>query len=277
MRIIIVLFAVYMLSCQFLFSQEEKPKNPILTDQFIINAGLFSSLNQVKVSANGASVDRESHNIDFDEHFNIDDYHNTFSANFTWRFTKNWNLSADYFRIKRGNQVVLKEDIEWEDVTFKKGTGVEGGFGFSLYRAFIGRVIARGQHYEIGGGIGAHIVTISPFIVGQAYINERDFEFKRHEVSSTLPLPNIGLWFIYAPTQKLSFSAKIDWFSLKVDNVSGHLWDIAPTINYQVFRNVGLSAGYKFLNIGVDVDKEKWNGSVDLQFQGPSLSLFGNF
>src|SRR5690606_37783291 len=123
------------------------------------------------------------------------------------------------------------------DVTFKEGTGVTGGFGFSLYRAFIGRVITRGNHYEVGGGIGAHTILISPFIEGQAYINDRDFEFERHELSATLPLPNIGIWFIYAPTQKLSLTTKIDWFGIKVDNISGSLWYISPTINYQVFRN----------------------------------------
>ncbi len=273
----VFLFAIFLLGCQFLFSQETKPKNPILTDKFIINAGLYSPLNNVKFSANGTVIERESGNIDFDEHFNIEDYHNTFSLTFTWRFAKNWNVSADYFSIKRDNKVVLKEDIQWRDVTFKKGTGVEGGFGFTLYRAFIGRVIARGNHYEIGGGLGAHIITISPFIEGQAYINDSDFEFKRHEVSSTLPLPNIGLWFIYAPTQKLSLSTKIDWFGIKIDNTSGKLWDITPTLNYQAFRNVGISAGYKYLGLGVDVDKDKWQGGIDLQFQGPSVSLFGNF
>lgn len=270
-------FAIFLLSCHFLFSQETKPKNLILTDKFIINAGLYSPLNNVKFSANGTVIERESGNIDFDENFNIEDYHNTFSLTFTWRFAKNWNVSADYFSIKRDNKVVLKEDIQWRDVTFKKGTGAEGGFGFTLYRAFIGRVIARGNHYEIGGGLGAHIITISPFIEGQAYINDSDFEFKRHEVSSTLPLPNIGLWFIYAPTQKLSLSTKIDWFGIKIDNTSGKLWDITPTLNYQAFRNVGISAGYKYLSLGVDVDKDKWQGGIDLQFQGPSVSLFGNF
>lgn len=277
MRFKEVLFTLLILSCQFLFSQEGKPKNLILTDKFIVNAGLYSPLNSVEISANSTAGERKSGNIDFDEQFNFDDYHHTFAVNFTWRFARNWNLSADYFRIRRDNSVVLKEDVVWHDVTFKEGTGVKGGFDFALYRAFIGRVIARGNHLEIGGGIGVHTILISPFIEGQAYINDRDFEFKRREVSATLPLPNIGLWFIFAPTQKLSLTTKIDWFGIKVDNVSGLLWDVSPTINYQVFGHIGISAGYKYLNFGVDVDKERWQGGVDLEFQGPSISLFGNF
>ena len=270
-------FAILFLSCQYLFSQEAKPKNPILTDKFILNAGLYSTFSNVIVSVNGTAIGRESGNIDFDEHFNIDDYHNTFSLTFNWRFAKNWNFSADYFRIARENKVVLKADVEWENITFRKSTGVEGGFGFALYRAFIGRVISRGDRYEIGGGIGAHVISISPFIEGQAYINDEDFEFQRREVSATLPLPNIGLWAIYAPTTKLSLSTKIDWFGLKIDNISGNLWDITPSINYQVLRNMGLSAGYKFLDIGFDTDKDGWQGQIDLEFQGPSFSLFANF
>ncbi|QAA80413.1 hypothetical protein EI546_01110 [Aequorivita sp. H23M31] len=277
MQFKVIQFAIFFLGCQFLCAQEAKIKNPILTDKFIISAGLYSPLNNVKLSANGTASARESRQIDFDKHFNIADYQNTFSMNFTWRFAKNWNVSADFFRIKRENQVVFEDDIQWKNVTFKQGTGVEGGFGFSLYRVFFGRVIARGNQYELGGGLGAHIITIFPFIEGQAYINDNDFEFKRHEVSSTLPLPNIGIWFIYAPIQKLSLTTKLDWFGIKIDNFSGVLWDISPTINYQAFRNLGISAGYKFLDFGVEVDKNKWQGNIDLQFQGPTVSVFGNF
>lgn len=236
------------------------------------------TLNTLKIKANGAGADGgRLKDIDFDQHFNINDYQNTFSLTFTWRFAKNWNLSAEYFGVNRENAVVLEENIEWRDVTFKKGTGVKGGFDFALYRAFIGRVIARGDHYEFGGGLGAHTVRISPFIKGDAYLNDRDFEYQRNRVSSTLPLPNLGLWFIYAPTEKLSLNAKLDWFVIKVDNTTGSLWDITPTISYQVFRNAGVSVGYKYLSFCVDVDKPRWEKNIDLQFKGPSFSLFGNF
>ena len=70
----VIPFAILLLSCQFLFSQETKPKNPILTDKFIISAGLYSPLNNVSFSVNGTAIDRESEDIDFDEYFNLDDF-----------------------------------------------------------------------------------------------------------------------------------------------------------------------------------------------------------
>lgn len=278
MRLKMIQLGLFLLSTQVLFPQEAQSINPILTDKFIINAGLFSTLSTLKINAIGEGTDGgRLEEIDFDEQFNINDYQNTFSLTFTWRFAKNWNLSAEYFGVNRESEVVLKEDIEWRDVTFKKGTGVKGGFDFALYRAFIGRVIARGDHFEFGGGLGAHTIRISPFMEGQAFINDQDFEYQRNRVSSTLPLPNIGLWFIYAPTEKLSLSTRLDWFGIKVDNTAGELWDITPTLSYQVFRNVGVSVGYKYLTFGVDVEKPRWQKNIDLQFKGPSFSLFGNF
>lgn len=278
MRFKIISLAIVVMTCQFLWSQDAKPKNPILTDKFIINMGLFNSLSELKINANSTGADGGVlENIDFDEQFNLDESQNTFSLTFTWRFSQHWNLSAEYFGINRESDVVLKEDIEWRDVTFKKGTGVTGGFGFALYRVFVGRVIATGHQYELGGGLGVHTVRISPFIEGNAYINDKDFEYQRNRVSSTLPLPNIGLWFIYAPTPKLSLSAKIDWFGIKIDNISGNLWDVTPTLNYLAFRNIGFSLGYKYLKFGVDVDKPRWEKGLDLQFRGPSISVFGTF
>ena len=274
-QLLIVLFLI--IGCQFLFAQEIKPKNPILTDKFIINLGIYSPLNEVKISANGTVIENDKGKIDFNEKFNLDDTQTTFSAAFTWRFARNWNVSTDYFKIKRENGVTLKEDITWNDLTFKEGTGIKGGFNFALYRVVFGRVISKGDKHELGAGLGAHTITIKPFIEGQAYINDSEFEFRRSEVSATLPLPNIGIWYIWAPTPKLSLTTKIDWFGIKINDISGLLWDVNPMINYQVFRNVGISAGYKYLHFGVDIDKEKWNGEIDLQFQGPSISVFGNF
>jgi len=61
-------------------------------------------------------------------------------------------------------------------------------------------------------------------------------------VQASAPLPNIGGWYRYAFSPKWHLSARLDW-----------------------------------LSASVDVEKQYWRGAVDLTYQGPFISLTGNW
>lgn len=275
--------ALLFLSTQFLFSQNDDNINPILSSKFLVRAGLFSPIQQVKIGANGSVKTDIFDDIDFDETFKLNGFQNTFTANFMWRFSKSkkWSVSTDYFKIGNENKVTLKEDIEWDDLIFKEGSKIKGGFGLALYKVFFGRVISRGQKHELGGGIGVHALRVNGFIKGNAIVNagedDEHVEFANSEVSAILPLPNFGFWYYYAPHKKWALTAHLDWFGIEIGDVSGVLWNINPGVRYQAFKNIGFSIDYKYLKIGADIDKDDWKGDFSMQFQGPSFTVTGNF
>lgn len=276
-------FSVFILTVQIVLSQNKTKQNPILTDKLLVSAGVFSPLKQVKLGADGSIPTAISEDIDFGEAFKLEGIQNTFTFNFMWRFSKNkkWSVSGDYFRIGSENKAVLEEDIVWEDLIFKAGSKIEGGFGLSLFKIFFGRVISRGEKHEFGGGFGFHALNVGAFIEGNAIINsgedDENISFKRNEVSVVLPLPNIGFWYFYAPTEKWALTARMEWFGIKIGDISGVLWNINPGVNYQAFKNIGLSLNYKFLQIAANVDKDSWKGDFSMQFQGPSFTVTANF
>ena len=277
MKNIIIILFIYIATIQLSFSQNSDNKNPILTDKFLVSAGIYSPFKQVKFGADGTLPSGVIDDIDFDESFGLDGIQNTFTFNFIWRFSKNWSVSTDYFRIGSENKAILNEDIEWNGYTFQKGSQVKAGFGISLYKIFFGRVISRGNKHEFGGGLGIHAFNVDGFIEGNALIDDVSVGFEKSEVSVILPLPNIGFWYYYAPTKKWAFTAKMDWFGIKIGDISGVLWNINPGINYQIFENLGVSLNYKYISIAADVDKDTWNGDFNLGFQGPSFTITGNF
>jgi len=71
--------------------------------------------------------------------------------------------------------------------------------------------------------------------------------------------------------------AKVDWFGIKIDNISGGLWNVNPVVTYLFTRNFGVSASYQFINCSSGGDQDKWNGGFDLGFGGPSLRLVAHF
>lgn len=270
-HIFLILFLIFQ---QILFSQVKNDKNPILVDKFRFNTGVYFPSEILTIGANG-----ESPNIDFDfnEAFKLDNNETTFFFNFFWRFSKKWILSTEYFSVSESQKAELEEDISWNEYTFKKGSYIEAGYGIKIYRIFVGRVISRGAKHEFAGGLGVHAMNINAFIKGEAFINEEDFEFKKSAVSSTIPLPNLALWYIYAPTAKLSLMGRLDWFGITVGEYSGSLWNIGPSINYQIFKNIGVGVGYRYFKATAKVDKPDWDGKFSMTYKGPLISISGNF
>ena len=274
------LFLIFLIviSNQFVLAQaEEDTKNPILTSKFQLGVGMYIPTQKVKFGLEGNS---ENQIIDFDETFDFNDSQVRPQVTFDWRFAKKWVLGAEYFNANYANKTTLEKDIEAGDYTFEAGSFVKVGYKINLYRILIGRLISTGDKHELGGGIGFHVLNIGPFIEGEVNISNNgeseDFKFKRVNTSLTAPLPNIALWYNYAFNQKWALSLNADWFGLKVDDMSGSLWDISPKVQYQIIDNLAVSLDYRYFKVNVNVDKEQWNGSVDLSFSGPSLTIIGN-
>lgn len=57
---------------------------------------------------------------------------------------------------------------------------------------------------------------------------------------------------------------------------SAFLWDVGPSMRYQIIKNLGIAIDYRFFKINTNVNKKYWKGSADLTFSGLSISLIGH-
>ena len=277
MKRILPLFATLFLLSQVTFGQEIDDRNPVLSENFFIYAGIFSPFKQVSFGFQASLPDEDDNLIDFDEVLNIKGIQTSFTANFYWRFSKNWSLNSDYFSLRTKNSYVLDQDIVWDKYTLKKGTSVEGGYGASVLKVGVGRTIVAGKKHEQGALLGVYLLGLNGFLSGNALLNDKEVELDKSKVSVTLPLPSIGLSYIYAPTKKLSLYAKGEWFGIKIANIDGSLWNFTPGIRYQFFKHIGANLNYKYLNLTGSVDQKEWKGSFELEFQGPSFGIIATF
>jgi len=144
-----------------LAQEEESTKNPILTSKFQLGVGMYIPTQKVKFSIDGSS---DNQAISFDETFDFNNNQVTPQATFDWRFAKKWKLGAQYFRVNYAAKAELKNDIIAGDYTFESGSFVRVGYKINLYRLLVGRLISTGDHHELGGGIGFHVLNIKPFL-----------------------------------------------------------------------------------------------------------------
>lgn len=277
-KIIQLISFLIIVSTHFAVAQTDTSftKNKILTSKFQIGVGLFIPTQIIKFGINGASENQE---IEFGETFDFNNNAVRPQFYFDWRFFKKWKLSAEYFNANYNEKAVLDEDIVINDgeFVFKEGSNVKLGYKFNLYRVFVGRTISSGLKHELGAGLGFHITNIGPFIEGNIIVNNNNNEFKTASVSVTAPLPNIALWYYFAPTEKWSFTARVDWFGIKIDDFSGSLWDIGPSAQYQISEHFAVALDYRYFKLNADIAKDLWNGSFDMSFNGPTLSVHAYF
>ena len=254
--------------------KNDDEKHPILTDKYQFGAGVFYPSKTIKISAAGDIPENE---IEFGKTFGIDDSEITVFLGFDWRFAKKWKLGVEYFGLSSSGKAFLEEDFHWEDITFKEGTGVKGEVDISIYRAYVGRIITTGKKHEFGGGIGAHTMSVKAFIAAQLNINDDEYSGESSSKSITLPLPNLGLWYYYTPTPKLALIARLDVFAISIGEFSGSLWDVAPGVQYQFFKNFGAALNYRYIKLNAGFDSTDWTGDLNIIFQGPSFTVTGNF
>ena len=253
--------------------------HPALSDNFSAALGAFRSDNSFKVRAEGTEIDPFDDDIDFDDSLGVDSTSTLLNAQLRWKFGKErkWSLWGQYFSNDATGEAVLEEDVEWQDVIFREGTFVGAGVKLEVIRVFVGRSFVKNDQNDFGVGIGLHNLDLSTYIEGEIIVNDSSTEFFRGEASKSQPLPNIGGWYNFSPARKWLLHARVDWISANIGDYDGTLWNTSLGVNFQAWRHVGLDLSYQYFNLNLDVDKEDWNGGVDMTYSGPVLSVTFNW
>jgi hypothetical protein len=262
---------------QSVFAQKEidpTKRHPMLNDKFQFEIGAFFPAKSVKFSADGSSPNDL---IDFSETFDLNNNEITPQLGFKWFYSKKWHLSVEYFAIKNSHKLELQEDISFGDVVFKEGSFINGGFKLNLFRIFTGRTFYKSQKNEFGGGLGLHLLNVGPYIEGEIRINENETSFERVNLTTNAPLPNLGIWYYFSPGAKWLINTNLDWFGINIGEYSVELWDVSAGINYQIWKNIGIYANYRYYKFNARVNKNNWEGKFSFKFNGPAIGITANF
>jgi hypothetical protein len=141
-----------------LIAQSDDTYHPILQDDWYLGAGAFFPDKSFTIRVDGTNPGDD---IDFQEAFGVDDSETTGAAILRWRFGEKWSVQAQYWKVSDSASAVLDQDLEWEDVIFREGTGVKAGTGLDVTRVFFGRRLSTSSQHEFGLGLGLHWLSAS--------------------------------------------------------------------------------------------------------------------
>lgn len=94
---------------------------------------------------------------------------------------------------------------------------------------------------------------------------------------TTAPLPTLGFYGAYAFSPKLLLTGRIDFFGLNYGDYSGHLRALNAGLQYQLFNNVGLGVGYRYIDTDLSVSKPNLRAEFSEKYSGPTVYVNFSF
>lgn len=252
-------------------SAQEQEVHPFISDKFSVQLGAFLPSKDLKLSVDG-TVSGRSQEFDWEASTGASDDDDVFMLEGKWRFGKKWSFRAQYYESYKSSKAVLEEDIYWRNRIIGSGSSVTAGTEFGLIRAFFGRSFDNRANVDTGVGLGLHWLEIGAFI--KPDINTLT-SVSAGKVSG--PMPNVGAWYFYSPSPKWYLGGRVDWLEASIDEYDGGITNFSAGVNYQVFEHVGLGVKYQLFRLNVNIEDDKWNGSVTLDHEGPFIYLSGSW
>jgi hypothetical protein len=279
--LLIVLF--FSLSAYAQNHAETTPKDTLVPEQkqavpedqpwharrFKFSAGVFFPSNNTE-----AEYGQFEDLIDFEKDLGFDKNTTSFTGSFEWRISRRSRLSGDFFYLKRTSTKTLQRDIEFGDNTYTVNARISAFADNQIIRLIYGYAFISKPKYEIGALIGTHVLLGDMGIKLEGENQELE---RRENFDFTAPLPDIGLWGEFVLGKKIGLYVNANYFALKVDNIDGRILSYNLSVLYNVYKNFSLTAGYSGLNIRVDVERERLNGYLKWNYNGPALTATYSF
>ena len=247
----------------------------LMKDPFYLALGTYIVNSDTEVRLDGESG--RGTNINWENTFGGGDV-TRFRFDGQWRFADRHKARFMWFSSTRDASRTLGEDIDWGDETFPVNARVKGEFGFDIYELAYEYAFLRRDSYEVSGTFGLHYTELELTMSAKAESSGGALDRDISESGNVgAPLPAFGVRGQWALPYDFWIDASAQWFALSIDEYDGSLRDLRVTVTWQPKNWLGIGLGYNQFNVDVDVEKDKFNGSLDWTYEGPMLYYSASF
>lgn len=247
----------------------------VLEDPWYLALGSYIVDTDTEVTLNGDTQDGTD--IDWENTFGSGDV-TRFRVDGQWRFAERHKARFMWFSSSRSKSTTLDEDINWGDETFPVSAKVDAEFNFDIYELAYEYSFLRRDTYELNGTFGLHYTELSLSLAAKASASGGTLQGDiKEEGSVGAPLPVIGIRGLWQLPHHFWIDAQAQFFAISIDEYDGNLQDYKIMVNWQPKKWLGFGLGYNQFSVDVDVDSDKFNGSLDWTYSGPMLSYSAVF
>ena len=193
-------------------------------------------------------------------------------ASATWRLGRRHRIDLQYYEAKRDGNRDYATEIEIGDSTFPLGANVAVQARSRIADLAYRYSFSQSPHHETAVLLGIYggKFTYDLNAVGTTGTVTRTFN---RTVSTTLPLPMLGITFDWYPDRRWKVGALLQGMKAQVGDIDGHAYMAAASLEYMFTRNLGMGARLSYTDIEADVSKGDFNGRIG--WSANSVSLYG--
>ena len=236
--------------------------DPLIDSNVLLELGGFLISSETEVRLDGEfSTGTE---IDLERDLGLEDA-DRFRFDGLWRITPRHHLRGAYYALDRDAERRIDRELEFGDIVIPVQGEVSANVDTSIAQLSYEYAFARGDRYEIAGSFGVHWISFDLGVSASLFGGS----FTREESADTdAPLPVIGLRGLWRVGGKFYLSGTAQYFDASYDKYDGNLQDYRVALIWMPWRHFGFGAGYNFFQVDVDVDEERFDGSLRWRYDG---------
>lgn len=236
-----------------------------ITDRFSIALGAFIVDRDTETRLDSDSLG-EGSDLDLETDLGLVRSDSVFRIDGYYRFNRRHRLDFTYFDLSRKNSKAIDEELQFGDQIFVVDTTLKATFDLDIYKLSYTYSVLDRESGFLGLAAGIYVADSS---IGLAATGVSQVE----QGELTAPLPVIGLRGGYRLSDRWTLRANAEYFGYKYENIDGALIDLYAGIDYQFMRHFAMGLGYNSVEIDVDAQKNRFNGSLEWKYAGALLYI----
>ena len=238
-------------------------------DTFGFSVGLFVTALDTKTRLDSSSGDSGTE-FDFEDDLGLESADAIFRLDGYYRFAEKHQLNFSWFDLSRSGTAQLQGEIDYGDSTFPIDTVVDSDNELQIYRiAYTWRFVQRDNGF-LGATVGLYVADFD------ASMRAETIDAVESD-GTTAPLPVIGLRGEYSFSEKWSFHADAEFFSLNFDDFDGSLYDVYAGIDYGISDRTSIGIGINSVGADIDATGSDYAGKLVWKYTGALVFLKFDF
>ena len=209
--------------------------------------------------------------VDVEDALGMESSMSVFRAGALYRFGRSRRHQVDftYYDFRRNATERIGRDIDWGENNYPIGTTVESFFNVRVFQGSYSYALFQDDRFRISASLGFYVMPIDMGISADGIGDEED--------NITAPLPVFGIKVDFALTPKLFLKQSFGAFYLEYENFKGSIVAATLSLEYNIWKNVGLGIGVDTFRLKIETEGEDYPGidfMGDLEFSYTGLLLY---
>jgi hypothetical protein len=258
-------------------SEVLKPKSRELaspvSDLFYLRGSYYRAdiASELRISSTGSDPDiPDGDLVSFEDDYGLDDVLDQGRIEFDIRMGERNHLRVDYFKVNRFGETVAQNAINVGDFDVQVGDTIRSKFDWRVLSLTYTYSLLKGERFEAGVGIGAHIVETK-------YEISEPGTTGRENLSEANPFATIAVNAAYRISKRWAVTGRAQTYTLDKDGYEATMSDYHADIQYRWRKNFAVGLGYTNLIAEFIMDDDIQPFEFRMDTSGPELFFRASF